>query len=101
MASLVQRPGRPTWYIQFYLSGKLRRVSTGTDSYQISKEKLRQFESAQAGGDALPLLRVLRHYWEREHTDCFRQSRRDREHHICQSLQPSVVRIIQLISIFP
>lgn len=55
MASLVQRPNRPTWYIQYYLSGKLRRVSTATESYPIAKEKLRQFESAQARGDALPL----------------------------------------------
>jgi len=55
MASLVQRPGSSTYYIQFYLSGKLKRRSTGTDSLQIAKEKLRQFESAQARGDALPL----------------------------------------------
>jgi site-specific DNA recombinase len=27
MASLIQRPDRPTWYIQYYLSGKLKRLS--------------------------------------------------------------------------
>jgi len=55
MASLVQRPGSSTYYIQFYLSGKLKRKSTGTESFQIAKEKLRQFESAQARGEVLPL----------------------------------------------
>lgn len=55
MASLVQRPDSSTYYIQFYVSGKLKRKSTGTESLQIAKEKLRQFESAQARGDALPL----------------------------------------------
>jgi integrase len=55
MASLVRRQDRPSWYIQFYLSGKLKRVCTGTDSFQMAKEKLRQFESAQARGDELPL----------------------------------------------
>jgi integrase len=53
MASLVQRG--PIHYIQFYIAGKLKRVSTGTDVLQIAKEKLRQFESAQARGDTLPL----------------------------------------------
>jgi hypothetical protein len=37
------------------VSGRARRVSTATDSLQIAKEKLRQFESAQARGDELPL----------------------------------------------
>jgi hypothetical protein len=55
MASLVQRPGSSTYYIQFYLSGKLKRKSTGAESFQIAKEKLRRFESAQARGEALPL----------------------------------------------
>lgn len=55
MASLVKRPESSVWYIQYYLSGKLRRVSAATDSLQIAKEKLRQFESAQANGDANPL----------------------------------------------
>jgi integrase len=55
MASLVQRPDRPTWYLQYYVSGKLKRKSTGTDSFQIAREQQRQFESAQARGDLLPL----------------------------------------------
>jgi hypothetical protein len=32
-----------------------RRISTNTDSYQLAKEKLRQFESAQMRGDDNPL----------------------------------------------
>src|SRR4051812_5366304 len=55
MASLMQRPGSPVYYIQYYLSRKLKRVSTGTDSYQIAQEKLRQFESAQYRGEGNPL----------------------------------------------
>lgn len=55
MASLVQCPDSSTYYIQFYVFEKLKRKSTGTASLQIAKEKLRQFESAQARGDALPL----------------------------------------------
>jgi hypothetical protein len=54
-ASLVQRPGSSTYYVQFYVSGNLKRKSTCTDSFQLAKEKLRQFESAQARGDVLPL----------------------------------------------
>src|SRR3954469_7997876 len=53
MASLVQRGD--VHYIQFRLSGKLRRISTQTDSLQIAKEKLRQFESSQMRGDLNPL----------------------------------------------
>jgi hypothetical protein len=37
------------------VSGKAKRVSTGTESLQIAKEKLRQFESAQARGEDHPL----------------------------------------------
>lgn len=55
MASLVQRPASRVYYIQFYVSSKLRRVSTGTTSLQLAKEKLRQFESAQARGEDSPL----------------------------------------------
>lgn len=36
MASLMQRPGSPVYYIQYYLGRKLKRVSTGTESYQIA-----------------------------------------------------------------
>lgn len=53
MASLIQRGS--TYYIQYMVSGKAKRASTGTESLQIAKEKLRQFESAQARGDELPL----------------------------------------------
>lgn len=53
MASLILRGS--TYYIQHMVSGKAKRVSTGTESLQIATEKLRQFESAQARGDALPL----------------------------------------------
>jgi integrase len=53
VASLIFRGS--TFYIQHMVSGTARRVSTGTESLQIAKEKLRQFESAQARGDDLPL----------------------------------------------
>ena len=35
--------------------GKARRVSTGTGSYQLAREKHRQFESAQLRGADNPL----------------------------------------------
>jgi hypothetical protein len=54
MASLKKRG--ECYYLQFYVAGKKqRRLNLDTDSYQIAKEKLRQFESAQARGDELPL----------------------------------------------
>jgi hypothetical protein len=53
VASLILRG--PTYYIQHMVSGKAKRVSTGTDTLQIAKEKLRQFESAQARGEDHPL----------------------------------------------
>jgi len=43
MASLMQRPGSPVYYIQYYLCRKMKRVSTGTDVLQLAKEKLRQY----------------------------------------------------------
>ena len=55
MASLIQRPDSPIYYIQFMAGSRARRVSTGTDLLQIAKDKLRQFESAQARGAQLPL----------------------------------------------
>lgn len=55
MASLIQRPGSSTFYIQYMVSGKAKRVSTGTEFLQVAKEKLRQFESAQARGEESPL----------------------------------------------
>ncbi|HEY8750152.1 MAG TPA: tyrosine-type recombinase/integrase [Tepidisphaeraceae bacterium] len=51
MASLKKRPGNPIYYIQFYVGTQQRRVSTETDSFQRAKDKLRQFEAAQARGD--------------------------------------------------
>jgi hypothetical protein len=49
MACLKRRGS--TFYIQYYTGTQQRRVSTGTDSLQIAKELLRQFESAQMRGD--------------------------------------------------
>ena len=53
MASLKKRNGM--YSIQYYVAGKQRRISTGTRTLQIAKEKLRQFESARFRGDDLPL----------------------------------------------
>lgn len=54
MASLKKRG--ENFYLQFYLPGKKqRRVNLDTDSYQIAKEKLRRFESAQAAGEGIAL----------------------------------------------
>lgn len=53
MASLVQRG--ENYYVQWRIGGKIKRRSLRTDSLQIAKEKLRQFESAQVRGDDLPL----------------------------------------------
>ncbi|HVS70797.1 MAG TPA: site-specific integrase [Phycisphaerae bacterium] len=56
MASLIKRQfdGGPVWYIQFYRAGKQKRVKA-SDNFQIAKEKLRQFDSAEARGEANPL----------------------------------------------
>lgn len=43
------------YYIKFSLAGKKKRIATGTESLQIAKEELRQFESAQARGEDSPL----------------------------------------------
>ena len=44
------------YYIQYYSKGKKqKREPTGTESLQVAKELLRQFESAQARGVANPL----------------------------------------------
>ncbi|HZZ42747.1 MAG TPA: tyrosine-type recombinase/integrase [Tepidisphaeraceae bacterium] len=56
MACLKKRPGNPVYYIQFYVGTKQRRLSTDTASLQLAKEKLRQFESAEARGDAASAL---------------------------------------------
>jgi succinate dehydrogenase/fumarate reductase flavoprotein subunit len=53
MAGLIGRGN--IFYIQWYVGKKEKRRSLQTDSLQIAKEKLRQFESARARGDELPL----------------------------------------------
>jgi len=53
MASLIQRNG--TYYLQWYNGPKLKRRSLRTESLQIAKEKLRQFESAKLRGLDNPL----------------------------------------------
>lgn len=56
MASLIKRQfqGSTVWYIQFYRAGKQRRVKA-SNNYQVAKEKLRQFDSAEARGEVNPL----------------------------------------------
>ncbi|HEY4329761.1 MAG TPA: tyrosine-type recombinase/integrase [Phycisphaerae bacterium] len=56
MASLIKRTFQegPVWYIQFYRGGKQKRIKA-SDNYQIAKEKLRRFDSAEARGEANPL----------------------------------------------
>ena len=53
MASLIYREN--VYYLQYCVSGKARRRSLHTDSLQIAKEHLRQFESAQVRGIDSPL----------------------------------------------
>jgi integrase len=53
MASLIQRG--EVFYIQYCVSGKARRISTGTNVLQLAKEKLRQFESSLLRGSDSPL----------------------------------------------
>ena len=53
MASLIKRGKK--FYIQYYLSGKPKRRSLGTESLQVAKERLRQFESALVCGLENPL----------------------------------------------
>jgi integrase len=53
VASLIQRGS--IYYLQYCVGGKVRRVSTGTDSLQLAKEKKRKLESAQLSGDDNPL----------------------------------------------
>lgn len=53
MASLIKRAS--TYYLQDRLSGKIKRTSLQTDSLQIAKEKLRQYESAKLRGLNNPL----------------------------------------------
>src|SRR5262245_50897442 len=53
MACLKQR-GK-TFYLQWSEGGRQRRRSLATDCYQVAKEHLRQFESAQHRGEAMPM----------------------------------------------
>ena len=53
MASLIRR-GK-FFHLQYYVSGRIRRKSLHTSSYQVALEKLRQFGSAQARGMDNPL----------------------------------------------
>lgn len=53
MASLKKR-GK-TYYAQYYVGNKQKRVCLNTDVLQIAKEKLRQIESALMRGTQLPL----------------------------------------------
>lgn len=53
MASLKKRNG--IYQIQWYENGKQRREGLRTNSLQVAKEKLRQFESAQFQGVDCPL----------------------------------------------
>jgi len=53
MASLIKRDGK--YHVQWYEGTKKRRRSLRTESLQITKEKLRQFESACFRGDGCAL----------------------------------------------
>jgi len=53
MASLKKR-GK-TYYAQYYVAGKQKRVCLNTTTLQIAKEKLRQIESSLMLGTQLPL----------------------------------------------
>ncbi len=53
MACLIKR--NDTYYLQWRIGKKIKRISLGTSSLQIAKEKLRQFESAQYRGEDNPL----------------------------------------------
>ena len=53
MASLIKRGD--FYHLQWYQGEKKRRKSLRTDSLQIAKQKLRQFESAQFQGHDCPL----------------------------------------------
>lgn len=53
MASLIKRS--KTYYLQDRLNGRLKRWTLRTDSLQIAKEHLRQYESAKARGMPNPL----------------------------------------------
>jgi len=53
MASLIKR--NHNYYIQWRIGKKIKRKSLDTESYQIAKERLRQFESSKLRGEDIPL----------------------------------------------
>ena len=53
MASLKKRG--ETYYAQYYVGSKQRRICLQTESYQIAREKIRKLESSLAQGDENPL----------------------------------------------
>jgi len=53
MASLKKRGS--TYYAQYYVGTKQKRINLGTGSLQIAKEKVRQLESSMHRGDDNPL----------------------------------------------
>lgn len=56
MASLISRPSKsgPVFYIQYYSGPKLKRFRA-SDIFKVAKQKLRDFENAQARGESSPL----------------------------------------------
>lgn len=55
MACLSKRRNSPHWYIRDRIGGRAVSVSTQTDSLQLAKAKLREYETRKAGGAASPL----------------------------------------------
>jgi integrase len=53
MASLKKRGN--SYYAQYYLNGKQKRLNLDTSSLQVAKEKVRKIESAFYRGDDIPL----------------------------------------------
>jgi len=53
MASLIKR-GK-SYYAQYCVAGKARRVALGTRSLQVAKEKVRQLESSLLRQDDIPI----------------------------------------------
>jgi len=53
MASLKKRGS--TYYAQYYVGTKQKRINLGAGSLQIAKEKIRQLESSMHRGDDNPL----------------------------------------------
>ena len=43
------------YYIKYWSNGRTLKTSTGNSTFQVAKEKLRQFEDAKARGDDFSL----------------------------------------------